>query len=157
MFELIPCIVGAFVSAVLATRIRLTSRIVVAALAGVAVAVASGEAAAWAPAVLLDSMLAAAACVVVRGDASAHRSGGPEPPGHCSCSAQGVVTGVRRRLSFRAGRHSERSREAAESRNRCHSERSRGIPIVPAEGPLYPHGRDSSTRCRSLGMTRLPA
>jgi hypothetical protein len=42
MFELIPCIVGAFVSAVLATRIRLTSRIVVAALAGVVVAVASG-------------------------------------------------------------------------------------------------------------------
>ena len=65
MFELIPCIVGAFVSAVLATRIRLTSRIVVAALAGVAVAVVSGEAAAWAPAVLLDSMLAAAACVVI--------------------------------------------------------------------------------------------
>ena len=62
MFELIPCIVGAFVSAVLATRISLTSRIVVAALAGVAVAVASGEAAAWAPAVLLDSMLAAATC-----------------------------------------------------------------------------------------------
>jgi uncharacterized membrane protein len=65
MFELIPCIVGAFVSAVLATRIRLTSRIVVAALAGMVVAVVSGEAAAWAPAVLLDSMLAAVSCVVV--------------------------------------------------------------------------------------------
>ena len=65
MFEMIPCVVGAFVSVMLAAHARLTNRILVASLAGVVVAIASGEAAVWLPAVLLDASLAAASCVGV--------------------------------------------------------------------------------------------
>ena len=65
MFELIPCVVGGFVSIMLAAHVRLTVRLLVASLTGVVVAVASGEAAVWLPAVLLDASLAAASCVGV--------------------------------------------------------------------------------------------
>lgn len=65
MLELIPCMVGALVSMAFATQLRLASRIVVAALSGVIVAIVSGEAATWPPAIALDAMLAALSCAAV--------------------------------------------------------------------------------------------
>jgi hypothetical protein len=65
MFELIPCAVGALVAALSPTRMRLTARTAIASLAGALVAVVSGEATAWTPALLLDAILAAASCVAV--------------------------------------------------------------------------------------------
>jgi hypothetical protein len=49
----------------LASRAHLTTRFIVAACAGAPVAIVSGEAAIWMPAVLIDAMLAATSCVVV--------------------------------------------------------------------------------------------
>ena len=50
---------------------------------------------------------------------------------------------------FATGRHQTPSSFRAEAEGR-----SRGIAIIQVEGPLYRESRDSSTRCRSLGMTR---
>lgn len=65
MLELIPCALGAIVALVSATRVAPRAALVLASLAGAAVAVVSGEAAAWPPAILLDATLALAAGAVV--------------------------------------------------------------------------------------------
>ena len=65
MLELIPCLLGVLVSIALASRARLATRLIVAACAGATVAIVSGEAAIWMPAVPIDAILAAASCVVV--------------------------------------------------------------------------------------------
>ena len=65
MFELIPVLAGAVASTLLATQLRLTVRIAIAALGGAFIAIASGESAVWAPAVVADAVIAAASCVAV--------------------------------------------------------------------------------------------
>ena len=65
MFELIPVLAGAVVSALLATRLRLAYRIAIAAIGGAFIAIASGESVVWAPAALADAVIAVVSCVAV--------------------------------------------------------------------------------------------
>ena len=65
MFELIPVLAGAVASTLLATRLSLAYRIAIAALGGACIAIASGESAVWAPAILADAVIAMVSCVAV--------------------------------------------------------------------------------------------